>query len=188
MNSNTSIQRETKNLKWVSSKCHEGGCDYALRCVWTVSGSECWAEWSDSNLQTELSEYHLFHYGCMSELCFSTCCWRADSLIHYSHFPIAIDSTNSCLWQYYIYVNFNGCDFIAAGDEGSSSGSGSGCSDGCTTEFVFVGTEAPVIGADRSDERAAAAAAGNSLSRGPSLLLVMAALTLPLWIMQTQWR
>lgn len=78
--------------------------------------------------------------------------------------------------------------FVAAGDEGSSSGSGSGCSDGCTTEFVFVGTEAPVIGADRSDERAAAAAAGNTLARGPSLLLMMVALILPLWAMQTQWR
>lgn len=76
--------------------------------------------------------------------------------------------------------------FFAVGDEGSSSGSGSGCSDGCTTEFVFVGTEAPVIGADRSDERAAAA--GKSLSRGPSLLLVMAAIAVPLWAVQTQWR
>nr|XP_046246152.1 glypican-6-like [Scatophagus argus] len=85
---------------------------------------------------------------------------------------------------------YNGNDiyFQDSSDEGSSSGSGSGCSDGCTTEFVFVGTEAPVIGADRSDERAAAAAAGKSLSRGPSLLLVMVALTLPLWAMQTQWR
>lgn len=78
--------------------------------------------------------------------------------------------------------------FVAAGDEGSSSGSGSGCSDGCTTELIFVGTEAPVIGVDRSNERAAAAAAGKSLSRGPSLLLVLAALTFPLWAMQTQLR
>ncbi|XP_038557458.1 glypican-6a isoform X1 [Micropterus salmoides] len=85
---------------------------------------------------------------------------------------------------------YNGNDiyFQDSSDEGSSSGSGSGCSDGCTTEFVFVGTEAPVIGADRSDERAAAAAAGKSLSRGPSLLLLLVALTLPLWAMQTQWR
>uniref|UniRef100_A0AAX7TL87 Glypican 6a n=1 Tax=Astatotilapia calliptera TaxID=8154 RepID=A0AAX7TL87_ASTCA len=54
---------------------------------------------------------------------------------------------------------YNGNDiyFQDSSDEGSSSGSGSGCSDGCTTEFIFVGTEAPVIGADRSDERAAAA-------------------------------
>ncbi|XP_047437206.1 glypican-6a isoform X2 [Mugil cephalus] len=85
---------------------------------------------------------------------------------------------------------YNGNDiyFQDSSDEGSSSGSGSGCSDGCTTEFIFVGTEAPVIGADRSDERAAVATAGKSLSRGPSTLLVMAALTLPLWAMQTQWR
>uniref|UniRef100_A0A3B5BBE3 Glypican-6-like n=1 Tax=Stegastes partitus TaxID=144197 RepID=A0A3B5BBE3_9TELE len=85
---------------------------------------------------------------------------------------------------------YNGNDiyFQDSSDEGSSSGSGSGCSDGCTTEFIFVGTEAPVIGADRSDERAAAAAAGKSLSCGPSILLVLAALTLPLWAMQTQWR
>ncbi|KAK2920079.1 hypothetical protein Q8A73_002283 [Channa argus] len=83
---------------------------------------------------------------------------------------------------------YNGNDiyFQDSSDEGSSSGSGSGCSDGCTTEFVFVGTEAPVIGADRSDERAAAA--GKSLSRGPSLLLVMVAITLPHWAIQTQWR
>ncbi|XP_034436744.1 glypican-6-like isoform X2 [Hippoglossus hippoglossus] len=83
---------------------------------------------------------------------------------------------------------YNGNDiyFQDSSDEGSSSGSGSGCSDGCTTEFVFVGTEAPVIGADRSDERAAAAAAGKSLCCGPSVLLMMAALTL--WALQTQWR
>uniref|UniRef100_A0A1A8GKB8 Glypican 6 n=1 Tax=Nothobranchius korthausae TaxID=1143690 RepID=A0A1A8GKB8_9TELE len=68
---------------------------------------------------------------------------------------------------------YNGNDiyFQDSSDEGSSSGSGSGCSDGCTTELVFVATEAPVIGADRSNERAAAAAAGKSLSRGPSTLL-----------------
>ncbi|KAF3832765.1 hypothetical protein F7725_026430 [Dissostichus mawsoni] len=86
---------------------------------------------------------------------------------------------------------YNGNDiyFQDSSDEGSTSGSGSGCSDGCTTEFVFVGTEAPVIGADRSDERAAAAAAaGKSFSSGPSLVLVVAALTLPLGAMQTQWR
>ncbi|KAL3993110.1 hypothetical protein ACER0C_010384 [Sarotherodon galilaeus] len=83
---------------------------------------------------------------------------------------------------------YNGNDiyFQDSSDEGSSSGSGSGCSDGCTTEFIFVGTEAPVIGADRSDERAAAA--GKSVSCGPSVLLLTVALTLPLWAMQTQWR
>uniref|UniRef100_A0A3Q4HZB1 Glypican 6a n=1 Tax=Neolamprologus brichardi TaxID=32507 RepID=A0A3Q4HZB1_NEOBR len=83
---------------------------------------------------------------------------------------------------------YNGNDiyFQDSSDEGSSSGSGSGCSDGCTTEYIFVGTEAPVIGADRSDERAAAA--GKSVSCGPSVLLLTVALTLPLWAMQTQWR
>ncbi|XP_041849283.1 glypican-6a isoform X2 [Melanotaenia boesemani] len=85
---------------------------------------------------------------------------------------------------------YNGNDiyFQDSSDEGSSSGSGSGCSDGCTTELVYVETEAPVIRADRSDEHAAAAAAGKSLSCGPSTLLVMASLTLPLWAMQTEWR
>ncbi|KAM3625404.1 uncharacterized protein V6R79_011555 [Siganus canaliculatus] len=85
---------------------------------------------------------------------------------------------------------YNGNDiyFQDSSDEGSSSGSGSGCSDGCTTEVVFVGTEAPVIGADRSDERSAVAAAGKSFSHGPSLLLVMITLKIPLWAMQTQWR
>lgn len=85
-------------------------------------------------------------------------------------------------------AHLNWCDFLAAGDEGSSSGSGSGCSDGCTTEFVYVGTEAPVIGVDRSDERAAVAAAGKSLSCGPSLPLVAVALTLSLLALQTQRR
>ncbi|XP_056134812.1 glypican-6-like [Lampris incognitus] len=83
---------------------------------------------------------------------------------------------------------YNGNDiyFQDSSDEGSGSGSGSGCSDGCTTEFVFVGTEAPVIGADRSDERAAAA--GKSLSPRPSPLLLMPALALTLLALHTQWR
>lgn len=76
---------------------------------------------------------------------------------------------------------------MSAGDEASGSGSGSGCSEGCTTEVIYVGTEAPVIGADRSDERAAVAA-GKSLSRGPSLLLLMAALPLPLLALRSQGR
>ncbi|XP_028999613.1 glypican-6-like isoform X2 [Betta splendens] len=82
---------------------------------------------------------------------------------------------------------YNGNDiyFQDSSDEGSTSGSGSGCSDGCTTELVFVGTEAPVIGADRSDERAAAA--GRSLPRGPSLALVMGAVAVTLWAAQ-RWR
>lgn len=79
-----------------------------------------------------------------------------------------------------------GCN-VSAGDEGSASGSGSGCSDGCTTEFVHVGTEAPVVGADRSDERTAVAT-GKSLSPAPSLLLVMAVLLLPHVAMQNQRR
>ncbi|XP_017260695.1 glypican-6a isoform X2 [Kryptolebias marmoratus] len=85
---------------------------------------------------------------------------------------------------------YNGNDiyFQDSSDEGSTSGSGNDCSDGCTTELVFVATEAPVIGADRSNERAAAAAPSKSLSCGPSTLLVMATLALPLWAMQTQWR
>lgn len=74
---------------------------------------------------------------------------------------------------------------MSAGDEGSTSGSGSGCSDGCTTEFAYVGTEAPVIGADRSDERTAVAAS-KSLPPEPSLLLVMA--VLPLMAVQNQRR
>lgn len=83
---------------------------------------------------------------------------------------------------------YNGNDiyFLDSSDEGSSSGSGSGCTEGCTTELSYVGTEAPVIGADRSDERAAAA--GESPSHRPSPRLVMVALTIPLWAMQTEWR
>ncbi|KAM6980116.1 glypican-6a isoform 2-T2 [Aplochiton taeniatus] len=83
---------------------------------------------------------------------------------------------------------YNGNDiyFQDSSDEGSGSGSGSGCPDGCTTEFVFVGTEAPVIGADRSDERAAAAA--ESPCHRPSLLLLAAALSLTLLALQTPWR
>ncbi|XP_075876492.1 glypican-6a isoform X1 [Nelusetta ayraudi] len=84
---------------------------------------------------------------------------------------------------------YNGNDiyFQDSSDEGSSSGSGSGCSDGCTTEFVYIGTEAPVIGVDRSDERAAVAA-GKSLACGPSPLLVSIALVLWLAALQTQRR
>lgn len=85
-----------------------------------------------------------------------------------------------------------GCSFnvyflLAAGDEGSSSGSGSGCSDGCTTEFVYIGTEAPVVGVDRSDERVAVAA-GKSPACGPSPLLVATALALSLAALKTQRR
>ena len=65
--------------------------------------------------------------------------------------------------------------------------SGSGCTDGCTTEFVFVGTEAPVVGADRSDARAVKAA-GRGQTHGPSLPLLTAALTLTLLALHRQWR
>jgi len=117
---------------------------------------------------------------------------KSNTVVQFSLFSPAfspkLDVNPDLCQSYCLHANFNWCDSVATGDEGSSSGSGSGCSDGCTTELVFVGTEAPVIGADRSDERAAAAAAGKSLSRGPSILLVVASLTLPLWAMQTEWR
>ncbi|XP_013858503.1 glypican-6 [Austrofundulus limnaeus] len=87
----------------------------------------------------------------------------------------------------YAYIG-NDIYFQDSSDEGSTSGSGSDCSDGCTTELVYVATEAPVIGADRSNERAAAAAPSESHSCGPSKLLVMASFALPLWALQTQWR
>ncbi|KAM8877442.1 glypican-6a isoform 1-T1 [Synchiropus picturatus] len=80
---------------------------------------------------------------------------------------------------------FNGNDiyFQDSSDEGSTSGSGSGCSDGCTTEFVYVGTEAPMIGDDRSGEHVA----GGSCAVGswPPLLLAAALL---LFAMQFGWR
>lgn len=85
---------------------------------------------------------------------------------------------------------YNGNDiyFQDSSDEGSASGSGSGCTEGCTTaEYRYVGTEeAPVVRADRSDERAAAA--GHSPSHRPSPRLLLLTLALPLWAMQKQWR
>lgn len=84
---------------------------------------------------------------------------------------------------------YNGNDiyFQDSSDEGSASGSGSGCTDGCTTEYSYVGTEeAPVVRADRSDERAAAA--GHSPSHRPSPRLLLVTLALPLWAMQKEWR
>lgn len=84
---------------------------------------------------------------------------------------------------------YNGNDiyFQDSSDEGSASGSGSGCTEGCTTEYTYVGTEeAPVVRADRSDERAAAA--GHSPSHRPSPRLLMVTLALPLWAMQKEWR
>uniref|UniRef100_A0A3Q3D4H4 Glypican 6a n=1 Tax=Hippocampus comes TaxID=109280 RepID=A0A3Q3D4H4_HIPCM len=85
---------------------------------------------------------------------------------------------------------YNGNDiyFQDSSDEGSSSGSGSGCSDGCTTETVLVGSKAPVIRADRSDVHTAAAAAGKTLSHGPSQLLMMTALITSFSAAQPRWR
>lgn len=151
--------------------------------TYKVSDSEPlnWGKWFKS---AEFPNFSTTNIARISE--FATLRWSVlDSVSPLPHWHV--EQMNSYLWWYF-NVHFNWCDFLAAGDEGSSSGSGSGCSDGCTTEFVFVGTEAPVIGADRSDEHAAAAAAGKSLSRGPSLLLVMVALTLPLLATQTQRR
>lgn len=84
---------------------------------------------------------------------------------------------------------YNGNDiyFQDSSDEGSASGSGSGCTEGCTTEYSYVETEeAPVVRADRSDERAAAAGHSPSHRSSPRLLLVT--LALPLWAMQKEWR
>ncbi|XP_051918484.1 glypican-6a isoform X2 [Hippocampus zosterae] len=85
---------------------------------------------------------------------------------------------------------YNGNDiyFQDSSDEGSTSGSGSGCSDGCTTEAVLVGSKAPVIRADRSDVHTAAAAAGKTLSHGPSQLLMMTALITSFSAAQPRWR
>ena len=77
---------------------------------------------------------------------------------------------------------------LPPGDEGSGSGSGSGCTEGCTTEFDFVGTETPVVAADRSDGRAATApASGASASwlAASSPLLTSLALQL---VLHWQWR
>ncbi|XP_061743692.1 glypican-6a isoform X2 [Nerophis ophidion] len=83
---------------------------------------------------------------------------------------------------------YNGNDiyFQDSSDEGSSSGSGSGCSDGCTTEATIPGSEAPVIGADRSDERTAVA--GKTFSHRPSSLLMATAVVATLSATQPRWR
>ncbi|XP_077419813.1 glypican-6a isoform X2 [Vanacampus margaritifer] len=83
---------------------------------------------------------------------------------------------------------YNGNDiyFQDSSDEGSSSGSGSGCSDSCTTEAAHAGSEAPVIGADRSDVHTAAA--GKTLSHRPSQLLLMTALVASFGATQPRWR
>ncbi|KAG7466990.1 hypothetical protein MATL_G00148500 [Megalops atlanticus] len=78
---------------------------------------------------------------------------------------------------------YNGNDiyFQDSSDEGSGSGSGSGCTEACVTEFDFVSTEAPVVGADRSDERASAPNPGSSL-------VLVSALALTILALQRQWR
>ncbi|CAL1603709.1 unnamed protein product [Knipowitschia caucasica] len=84
---------------------------------------------------------------------------------------------------------YNGNDiyFQDSSDEGSASGSGSGCTEGCTTEYAYRGTEeAPVVEADRSDERAGSA--GHSPSHRPSPHLLLVTLALPLWAMQRHCR
>ncbi|XP_049574267.1 glypican-6a isoform X2 [Syngnathus scovelli] len=83
---------------------------------------------------------------------------------------------------------YNGNDiyFQDSSDEGSSSGSGSGCTEGCTTEAVLVGSEAPVMVADRSDVHTAAA--GKTLSHGPSQLLLLTTLIASFGTMQPGWR
>ncbi|KAJ8350069.1 hypothetical protein SKAU_G00251990 [Synaphobranchus kaupii] len=79
----------------------------------------------------------------------------------------------------------NDISFQDSSDEGSGSGSGSGCTEACVTEFEFASTEAPVVGADRSDERVLAP--GRAPSQAPSLTLV-AALALTVLALQRQCR
>ncbi|CAL8380883.1 unnamed protein product [Arctogadus glacialis] len=72
------------------------------------------------------------------------------------------------------------------GDEGSGSSSGNGCAaDGCvpspTETLPPAGSEAPVVRADRSDERAAAPA-GRSAAHGPAPLLLLITTGLPLLV------
>ncbi|XP_057688529.1 glypican-6a isoform X2 [Corythoichthys intestinalis] len=83
---------------------------------------------------------------------------------------------------------YNGNDiyFQDSSDEGSTSGSGSGCPDGCTTEAVVAGSEAPVIGADRSDVHTAEA--GKTQSHRPSLLIMTMALIASFCAIQSRWR
>ncbi|MBN3318660.1 GPC6 protein, partial [Atractosteus spatula] len=77
--------------------------------------------------------------------------------------------------------NGNDVNFQDASDEGSGSGSGSGCTEACVTEFDFVSTEAPAVGADRSEEKASA------IRPSYSLLLTLV-LTCTLFALQRQWR
>ncbi|XP_006639058.1 glypican-6 isoform X2 [Lepisosteus oculatus] len=77
--------------------------------------------------------------------------------------------------------NGNDVNFQDASDEGSGSGSGSGCTEACVTEFDFVSTEAPAVGADKSEEKASA------IRPSYSLLLTLV-LTCTLFALQRQWR
>ncbi|KAG7463755.1 hypothetical protein MATL_G00180010 [Megalops atlanticus] len=79
---------------------------------------------------------------------------------------------------------YNGNDiyFQDSSDEGSGSGSGSGCTEACVTEFDFASTEAPVVGADRSDVRP------SSATHMRSSLALVATLVLTVLALQRQWR
>ncbi|XP_042168950.1 glypican-6-like, partial [Oncorhynchus tshawytscha] len=76
---------------------------------------------------------------------------------------------------------YNGNDIFFQDSSDEGSGSSSGCTEGCTTEFVFVGPEAPVVGADRSDERASAASGSTPHPSRPSPLLLTLSLTALSW-------
>nr|XP_046193224.1 glypican-6-like [Oncorhynchus gorbuscha] len=76
---------------------------------------------------------------------------------------------------------YNGNDIFFQDSSDEGSGSSSGCTEGCTTEFVFVGPEAPVVGADRSDERASAASGNAPHPSRPSPLLLTLSLTALSW-------
>ncbi|XP_029601820.1 glypican-6 [Salmo trutta] len=77
---------------------------------------------------------------------------------------------------------YNGNDIFFQDSSDEGSGSGSGCTERCTTEFVFVGSEAPVVGADRSNERVSAASGGASHPSRTSLpLLLTFSLTARFW-------
>ncbi|XP_028836318.1 glypican-6a isoform X2 [Denticeps clupeoides] len=82
---------------------------------------------------------------------------------------------------------YNGNDiyFQDSSDEGSGSGSGSGCTEGCTTEFDFVTTEVPVVGADRSDGRPVT---GSAPHWSPATPWAAAVAALAVLVVQQQWR
>ncbi|XP_045555607.1 glypican-6 isoform X2 [Salmo salar] len=68
---------------------------------------------------------------------------------------------------------YNGNDIFFQDSSDEGSGSGSGCPERCTTEFVFVGSESPVVGADRSDERVSTASGSASHPSRTSLPLLL---------------